>query len=199
MSVKSAETAYPIHELLAERWSPRAFSPEALTPAQIGSLLEAARWSPSAGNGQPWVFIVATREDSATYTALLECLNESNQVWARQAPLLLLAVAQIQRGPDKPNTHGPYDLGQAVANITVQATHLGLYVHQMGGFSADRAREAFQIPPEYAPFTAIAIGKLGDPDTLTENLRERELAKRVRKPLNEFVFSGVWGTQLDLG
>lgn len=191
---KSAATSYAIDPLLRERWSPRAFSPEPLAAEQVLSLFEAARWSPSAMNEQPWGFIVAPREDAALFAQAVECLAEGNRVWAQHAPLLVVAVARLVRQRDgAPNGVALYDLGQSVAHLTVQAASLGWLVHQMGGFSADAARAAFGIPADHAPVTFIAVGRMGDPGALPEALRARELAERQRKPLSELVFGEHWG------
>lgn len=194
MSTRLSPTDHPIHEILQARWSPRAFTSDPVSPAQIRSLLEAARWSASGANGQPWSFIVAPREDTQTFELLLGTLVEPNQVWAKNAPLLILAAAQVLREPGKPNPWALYDLGQAAAHLSIQATALGLYVHQMAGFSPDQARAAFAIPEDFQPVTVIAVGSLGSPDDLPAPLREREIADRTRKPLASFVFGGTWGT-----
>ena len=193
MITKPASTDYPLHPLLQARWSPRAFVPTRIAAEQILSMLEAARWAPSGGNVQPWSFLVVPRDDEATFARLFDCLAEGNQIWVQHVPLLLLTVAELQREPGKPNPYALYDLGQAVANLTVQATALGLSVHQMAGFNQEQARSAFAIPEAYAPVTVVAIGPQGEPAALPEPLREREEAERTRKPLRSFVFGGVWG------
>ncbi|HZC68989.1 MAG TPA: nitroreductase family protein [Nitrospirales bacterium] len=191
---KPAETQYPIHDLLKRRWSPRAFSDRLVEPATMRSLLEAARWAPSSSNEQPWSFIVATKQDPAEYARLLSCLVEGNIQWAQHAPVLMVSVAKLSFEENgKPNRHAFYDVGQAVANLIVQATALGLVVHQMAGFHPDKVRELFGVPEQYEPVAAIALGYPGDPQSLPERLRNRELAPRERKPLTEFVFSGRWG------
>jgi nitroreductase len=192
MTTKHAVTDHPIHALLRERWSPRAFDSAPLTPDQIRPLLEAARWSPSGGNGQPWRFIVAPR-GSETFDKVVGTLNEGNVVWAQHAPLLLVAVAQTVRDNGQPSPVALYDLGQAVAHLSVQAVAAGLWTHQMGGFSKDNLREAFAIPEGFQPVTVTAIGRLGDIDRLDPGLRERELAPRSRKPLAEIAFGDTWG------
>jgi nitroreductase len=196
MTSKLAATDHPIHPLFQERWSPRSFAPTPISSAQIRSLLEAARWSASGGNGQPWSFVVAAQEDRATFDLLLHCLAEGNQVWAQHAPLLILTVAQLLREPGKPNNLALYDLGQAVAHLSLQATALGMQVHQMAGFSADLARAAFAIPEDHAPVTVIAVGAPGAPEALPESLRVRELAERTRKPIDSFAYGGTWGQRL---
>lgn len=189
-----AATSHDIHPLLRGRWSPRAFSSQPIPDADVLSLIEAARWTPSAVNEQPWNFIVIPREDAATFELALSCLAEGNVVWAQHVPLLILSVARLVRTRDgSPNGSALYDLGQAVAHLTVQAAALGLLVHQMGGFSAELAREVFAIPEDHAPVTFVAVGYQGDPERLPESLRERERAPRQRKPLESFVFGGGWG------
>jgi nitroreductase len=191
---KSAPTTHDIHPLLRSRWSPRAFTPAPIPPADVLRLLEAARWTPSAVNEQPWNFLVISREDSEAFNLALSCLAESNAVWAQHASLLILSVARLRMTRDgSENPVALYDLGQAVAHLTVQAAAQNLWVHQMGGFSKERAREVFEIPEDHAPVTFIAVGQLGDPEALPERLRERELAPRERKPLDTFVFGGHWG------
>ena len=191
---KPAATSYAIHPLLRDRWSPRAFASEPIPAEHVLSLFEAARWSPSALNDQPWSFIAIPREDAATFAGAVECLAEGNRLWAQHVPLLVLAVARLVRERDgAPNGVALYDLGQSVAHLTVQAASLGLSVHQMGGFSADMAREVFGIPENHAPVTFLAVGRRGDPHDLPEQLRARELAERQRKPLEALVFGTRWG------
>ena len=188
-------TAEPqVHALLRRRWSPRAFAERPVAPAQLRSVLEAARWAPSAANQQPWSFVVATREDGPAHERMLGILMEGNVRWARRAPALILVVAQLYSDRDgRPSQRSLYDVGLAVANLTTQATALCLVVHQMGGFYADKARAEFAMPDGYEPVAVLALGYLGDPETLPDDLRRRETAVRTRKPLEEFVFSGRWG------
>jgi len=191
---KPAETQYPIHELLRRRWSPRAFSDRRVDPAIMRSLLEAARWAPSSYNEQPWSFIVATKDDTAEFSRLLSCLVEGNIQWAQHAPVLMVSVARLSFEDDgKPNRHAFHDVGLAVANLIVQATAFGLLVHQMAGILPDKIRKLYGIPEGYEAVAGIALGYPGDPQSLPEGLRKRELAPRERKPLTEFVFSGSWG------
>ncbi len=190
---KEEATRYPIHPLLQQRWSPRAFSGRMVEKDKLLSLLEAARWAPSSFNEQPWSFILATKDHRVDYERLLRCLVDGNIRWAQQAPLLMLSVAKLHFDHNgKPNRHAFHDVGLAAANLIIQASALGLYVHQMAGFHLDRAREAFQIPDSAEPVAAMAVGYLGDPQQLAEDIREKESASRTRKPLSDFVFSGAW-------
>ncbi len=192
---KTAETVHPIHDLLAKRWSPRAYDARPVSAADVGSLLEAARWAPSSMNEQPWRFIVADKAtDPAAHARMVDLLMEGNAVWAKDAPLLIMAVTSTHLSRNgKPNGKALYDLGQAVAHLSVQATDLGLVVHQMGGFFKDQAAPALNIPEGFEPGVVLAIGYQGDAATLPPPLQEREVAPRSRKPLTEIAFSGKWG------
>ncbi len=191
---KLADTQVPIHELIRRRWSPRAFSELPVEPDKLLSLFEAARWAASASNEQPWAFLVATQENPQNYADMLSVLVEFNQAWANKAPVLILTFARTHFEKDgRPNRHAFYDVGQAAANLALQATALGLTTHQMAGFSIEAARERFAVPEGWEPVSAIALGYPGDPNSLTEKLRQREIAQRQRKPLETFVFSGAWG------
>ena len=188
---RSAQTTYPIHDLLRQRWSPLAFSDRPVDRRILGSLLEAARWAPSCYNEQPWSFIVATRDGLAEFEQLAACLVPQNRLWAGRAPVLMLSVAALCfRRNGQENRHAWYDVGQAVAHLTVQAAAEGLYVHQMAGFLPDQARRAFSIPDTHAPVSMLAVGYYGDPAGLPEELRKREQAPRQRKELRDFVFGG---------
>lgn len=191
---KRARTSVPIHSLLARRWSARAFTDQSLDTDQILSLLEAARWSASSRNEQPWHFIVARRGMDPDFERLLSALTDANREWAARVPLLVLAVARtVFRSNGKPNRHAFYDVGQAVANLTTQATSLGLTVHQMGGFRTDEVQCTFAIPEEYDPLVILAVGYRNHPESLPDHLRERELVTRQRLELPSLVHSETWG------
>ena len=191
---KPAPTDYPVHELIAQRWSPRAFSNRPVEDRTILAILEAARWAPSSYNEQPWRYIVATREDEEGYNRMLECLVEFNQSWAKTAPVLLISVASLRfERNGKRNRCAIHDVGLATANLMLEATARGLFVHAMAGVDLERVRETYDIPEDYEPVAAIALGfAAGDPSILPEELREGESAPRIRKPLKDFVFGGVW-------
>ena len=185
---KTADNNHPIHEILKRRWSPRAFSDRPVEMDKILSILEAARWAPSSYNEQPWSFIVARKEDEEGYNKLLNCLLEGNRKWAKAAPVLILSVAKLnfdQSG--EPNRHAFHDVGLAVANLVTQAVHLDLHVHQMAGIDLEKTIKTFNIPNTHEPVAAIALGYYGELDQLDEDLTERELSDRNRKPLSEFV------------
>jgi nitroreductase len=191
--LKPAHADYDIHPLLRDRYSPRAFDGQPIDDGELRSLLEAARWAPSCFNEQPWRFIVAKRENEEAFARMLACLGEKNQVWAKNAAVLVITVAQTTFSRnDKPNRHAWHDVGLAVAQLTAQATAQKLGAHQLAGFSSDAARETYGIPDGFEPVTAIAIGRATSADQLPEGLRERELADRKRRSQAEIVFAGRW-------
>ena len=191
---KPAVTDVELHDLIRNRWSPRAFAEKAVTPEVLRSLFEAARWAPSSNNEQPWVYLVATKDDPENLAKMLGVLVEFNAGWAKYAPVLALSVAHLKTQREgKPNRVALHDVGSATAQLTVEANARGLQVHQMAGFDAEKARQTFAIPADWEPVAAMAIGYPGNPDLLPEKLRDRELAPRTRKPLSEFVMTGGWG------
>ncbi|MEV5822865.1 nitroreductase family protein [Micromonospora haikouensis] len=183
--------------LLAFRWSPRAFDPAAtLTADEAASLLEAARWAPSAGNGQPWRFALGHRDDE-TWKRILVNLPSDDQPWARHAAALLLG-AHLTAGTAASGTTvtgvardagtgAAYDLGQAVAHLTVQATALGLYVRQIAGFDHAGLAADLDLPAGVRPLVVVAVGRLGDPASLPTALREQEVGLRRRRPLADLL------------
>lgn len=185
------------HSLLNQRWSPRAFNPHhALDREQITSLLEAARWAPSANNTQPWRFLYGLRGD-ATFAALVASLNPGNVRWAPRASALVLAIARLAKPDGSPLLHAGYDLGQAVAHLTIQAQALGLATHQMGGFVPAKARKALSIPDQFQPMTIVAIGERAEPEgLLEEDLLARERAPRKRQELSTIAHNGIWSESL---
>lgn len=190
---KPADTKYPLHLLIAQRWSPRAFSEKAIEKESLFRLFEAARWAPSCFNEQPWHFIIATKDNAGEFEKLLSCLMEGNITWAKNAPLLMISVAKRHFDHNgKENRHAFHDIGLAVENMAIQGMDLGIYVHQMAGFYADKVKSTFKIPEGFEPVTVIAMGYPGNPQTLPEELRAKELEKRTRKPLGDFVFTGYW-------
>ncbi len=188
-----APAEYPVHELIRERWSPRAFSAKEISSEDLRSLFEAARWAPSSSNEQPWAFIVATRNDSENFTKALQPLVEFNVNWAKNAYVLGFAVTELAFAKNNtPNRNAHYDTGAAMSQLTTEATSRGILVHQMAGFDPDTAREVFEIPAGWDAIAAFAMGYPGDPASLPQPYRDRETAPRVRKPIREFVMSGKW-------
>jgi nitroreductase len=194
MSVKTATTDHPVHELVANRFSPYAFADRAVERDDLRSLFEAARWAPSSYNEQPWSYIVAVRDDEAEHARLLSCLVEPNQAWAKAAPVLALGVARTRfTRNDKPNAAAFHDLGAASAHLTFEASARGLSVHQMIGIVPDRARELYDIPDHSDALTGLAIGYASSPEAAPDPYRERDEAPRDRKPMTDFVFGGRYG------
>lgn len=191
---KPAPADHPIHDLIAHRWSPRAFSDRPIEPVQLRSLFEAARWAPSSYNEQPWSFLIATHDDPDQYKKLLSCYGEYNQGWVPPAYLIGIAVAKrkFDRG-HKPNRHHLHDVGMALQNLAIQATAMGLASHFMAGFDVDKTRRTFNVPEDYEPATAFVVGHPGDPATLPDDLRKQETGPRTRKPITTFVFTGRFG------
>ncbi len=198
-SQKQATPGYPIQVLVARRWSPYAFAERPVSHDDLRSLFEAARWAASSYNEQPWRYIVATKANPEEFERLLSCLVEGNQVWAKAAPVLSLGCTSLNFARNgNPNAAAVHDLGLASATLTLEATARGLNVHQMIGILPDKARELHRIPEGVQPVTALAIGYAADLNTLPEQLRERDLKPRTRRPLAEFVFGGEWGTASSL-
>lgn len=191
---KPAITDYPVQEFIRDRWSPRAFSEKPIPPEILCSLFEAARWAPSCNNEQPWAFVVTTKDDPEPHNRTLSTLVEANRTWAQHAPVLGIALFEQSFGfNSSPNRYASYDTGAAMANLSAEATTRGLFVHQMAGFDPGKASELFHIPNGWEPIAAFVIGYPGDPQSLPEKLRGRELGPRSRKPLSSFVMSGSWG------
>jgi nitroreductase len=191
---KPAPTDVPIHELIRARWSPRAFADKSVAPDVLRSVFEAARWAPSSNNEQPWAYLVATKEDPDNFAKILGTLVVFNQNWAKHAPVLALSVAHLKSSRDgKPNHVAQHDVGSASAQLTFEANSRGLFVHQMAGFDGNKARQVFGIPEDWQPVAAMAIGYPGEPGSLPQPLRDRELGPRTRKPLSELAMTGKWG------
>lgn len=195
MKHKLAQTQQPIHRLLAERWSPRAFdSDKPLTQDTLASLLEAARWAPSCFNDQPWRFVVFNRHvDENAWQRALSLLTEKNQLWARSAPVLILVCADGQFGHNgNANRWAQYDAGAASLSLCLQATTLGLVTHQMGGFDIESARTLLGIPESVTPMVMMAVGHAGEIKKLHSDFVATEQSARERKPLGAFVFENRW-------
>lgn len=198
MNQKQAKTQHPIHELLQKRWSPRAFDDKIIEPDKLQKLLEAARWSPSCFNDQPWCFMVGIKGDE-TYKKIYEALGEFNQLWTKTAPVLLISIGKkMSPRNDQPNPYYQYDVGQAMAHLTFQATYEGLYVHQMAGFSKEKAISLFEIPNDYEPLSAATIGYIGDPNILPPDLMKMEIMERKRKSIESFVFADKFGKKSNI-
>jgi len=192
---KRATPEHAIAPVFRKRWSPRSFADKPVEPGKIRRMLEAARWTMSSYNEQPWRYMVARGSDADAYDAMLNCLTEGNQEWASLAPVLMLSFyKRTFRRNDEPNRCAPHDLGAASAALTFQAQTMGIYVHQMAGIRTDVIESTYDVPEDVTPMAGLAVGYVGDPEQLPESRREAERAPRSRKTLDEFVFGGEWGT-----
>ena len=193
---KPAITSVPIQETIANRWSGRAYdAAKPVTQAQVIALLEAARWAPSCYGDQPWRFVVWDKNtDAQAWQRAFDCLVPGNQSWVKDAPILMLVCADTLFGHNQqPNRWAQYDTGAAAENLCLQASSMGLMAHQMGGFSADKAREDFAIPAQFTPMAMVCVGYPADIATVTGEVLTRETAERKRKPLGELFFTETWG------
>jgi nitroreductase len=181
-------------DVVAKRFSPRAYSGQAVEKEKLLTLLEAARWSASSYNEQPWRFIVATKEKPEAFQKMLGVANDWNQKWATLAPVLILTITKKTFSHNNnPNKHAWHDIGQTVATLALEAAHHDLYIHQMAGIHADKARELFNVPDDFDVVSLFTLGYLGDIKDLPEEFHENEKRKRERKPLSEIVFEGEFG------
>jgi len=181
-----------LQELISDRRSTVAFSDKIVSEDDIKLLFEAARWAPSSYNAQPWRFVVARKGLDSLYDDFYALLMEGNKSWAGSSPILVLSLTEVKDSQDRSNRFAFHDLGMAVGNLLTQATSMGLFVHQMGGYDIDRARKQLNIPDNYETGSMMAIGYIGEVDDLPDDLRNRELAKRERKNIDEFAFIGKW-------
>lgn len=190
---KSTEVEFQINQLIEQRSSKRAYSPQPIEPEKIRSLFEAARWAPSANNEQPWVYLFATKDQTELWGKLFATLNDGNRIWAERAPLLVLSMVRrnfVRSG--NPNGSAKYDLGAANAFLSLEATHLNLNVHQMGGFDREKARVDLNIPEAHEAAVMLAIGYPGEASLLPENLKVRELSPRERYVQETFVMNKIF-------
>ncbi len=196
MFAKKIDTQEEIDDLLARRWSGRAYDADRpVAHEYIISLLEAARWAPSCYGEEPWRYIVCDKStNEAAWDRAFSCLAEGNQSWAVNAPVLILALANtIFSHNDNENRWAQYDTGAASMSLCIQASSLGLMVHQMGGFSAEKAAEVFSIPEQHTSMAMMAIGYQLAEDNITGELMQRESSARQRNPLADQFFDGEWG------
>ncbi|MFP4023508.1 MAG: nitroreductase family protein [Thiohalospira sp.] len=177
-----------IHDIIKSRYSPVIFSSQKIEKEKLESLFEAARWAPSSYNEQPWRFIVGIKNEGGNYTKLFDCLVEANQYWAKYAPVLVMSLAKkTSTVTGKTNRFAQHDTGMAVGNLLAQATSLGLYVHQMGGYSVTKAKKHFLLDDDFEPMAIMAIGYKGEIELFPEDLQEREKKERYRKNIDEII------------
>ncbi|NCV42323.1 MAG: oxidoreductase [Actinobacteria bacterium] len=186
-----AQTAVGINEVLANRRSPRSLDATAvLSKEELLAVLEAARWAPSAFNGQPWRFFVGQRGDEV-FAQILDSLAPFNQGWAYRSSVLILVAGLPAREDGTPNKGYLYDCGLAAAQMVVETHHRGLVAHQMTGFDPEKAVQNLGIDASLIPVAVIAIGKQASAEQLEGPLLERENAPRERKALEEIVVKGL--------
>jgi len=185
--IKNATTLYPLHPVIKNRWSARAFDGRTLSADALNTLLEAASWAPSAMNEQPWRYVAALKQQEAGFEKLLSTLNPANASWAKNAAALLLSYAKTQAQPGVPNASALHDTGMANQNLLLQGVSMDIYGHVMGGFDRQKARELFGLGEAYEPICIIALGYLGNPESLEEPFLTRETTPRSRKALADFV------------
>lgn len=196
LRIKEANTEYPVHPLLKKRWSARAFSPEEISEDTLHTLIEAAAWSASSMNEQPWRYLYTSRRNPELFEAFHSCLLAGNQPWAKGANVLLLSLAEKNhQKTGQPNAYALHDVGAANTSLLLQAASMDIYGHMMGGFDRAKTRNLLQIPDHLEIVCFIALGYLASPDSLEEPFRGRELNARTRKPLSEILYKD----SLDLG
>ncbi|MES2606964.1 MAG: nitroreductase family protein [Pseudomonadota bacterium] len=199
MIPKSIDTVVPVLPLFAERYSGVSYDPDrSVTAEQMLALAEAARWAPSCFGDQPWRYLICNKATNpVAWETAWNCLVEKNQAWCKAAPVLIVVCCDtVLSKTGQPNGFGPYDTGAASVSMCLQAAALGLMTHQMAGFVAGKARELFDIPERFIPLAMMAVGYQLPEDQLTESFKARELAPRVRNPLEQNFFAGVWGEGL---
>lgn len=190
---KSSAVRFEIADLIKNRKSSRAFSSTPIEPEKINSLFEAARWTASSMNEQPWTYLYVTREQSTLWEKFFSILNDGNKIWVENVPLLIFSVSRKSfKRFNAPNAYALYDLGAANTSIALQAVALGLQVRQMAGYDHDKARQVFNIPDEFDLGVMLAVGYPASLDTLPEAVRMKELAARERYEQDTFVKNGIF-------
>jgi nitroreductase len=186
-----ANTSVPVHEIIATRRSPRSFNEVAtISNDDLTAILEAARWAPSAFNGQPWRFFVGKRGDEV-FGQIMTSLVDFNKSWAKNSSALILVAGKTVKDDGAIYADYQFDCGLAVAQLVIETHHRGLIAHQMTGFDKSVAQTELLIAPELIPVVVIAVGTQDAPEKLAGPLLEREMAPRVRLPLSEIVVKGL--------
>ncbi|MFG1283027.1 nitroreductase family protein [Xanthobacter autotrophicus] len=195
IAVNPRQAEHPVDPIFIERWSPRAFTGEEISRADLDTLFEAARWAPSSYNSQPWRFLYALRGTEA-FVKFLGLLSTYNQQWAKNAAALIVAVSArtfVRPGTSEvlvSRSHA-FDTGAAWANLGLQATRLGWHAHGIGGFDVERARVELKVPDDFEVQAVIAIGRRGDKSILPENFHGGE-TPNGRRPVKETAFEGAF-------
>jgi len=181
-----------IHEIIRDRWSPYSFSSKPVDEVELESLFEAAGLAPSAFNEQPWLFVHTTRENAVLFETYLGFMVEGNKVWAKNAYAIAISFARLNSSYNgKSNKYALHDTGMAVSNLLAQATSLGIFVHQMAGYSTEKVRDFFKLRNDIVPVAMMAIGYRGRGENLSPELYVRDEKRRGRKPVSEYSFSNT--------
>jgi nitroreductase len=176
-------------DIIKNRWSPYSFSHKPVEDSKLKEILEAAGCAPSSMNEQPWLFILTTRDEPEVFSKIIDILNDGNKIWAKNAYALIVSLARMKHiYKGKPNRHAFYDTGMAVSNMLIQAMSMDIYIHQMGGFSTEKAKEYFRLEEGIEPVAVMAVGYLGDGTGLPEELLKRDYNRRPRKNISEYAF-----------
>lgn len=186
---------HPIEPLFTHRWSPRAYDATSMPASDLFSILEAARWAPSAYNIQPWRFLYSFRNDAHWHT-YLSLLDTGNATWACNASALIVVLSDTEmpgspNHPPKPSRYHRFDAGASWALLALQTTALGYQAHAMAGIDFGRSRQKLAVPKKFNIEIAIAIGKPASPSILPQALREREQPSQ-RYPLSDIAFAGTF-------
>lgn len=187
-TIKTAETKYPVLDLIKRRWSARSFSDKAIKEEDLMTLIEAASWMFSANNEQPWRYIPALKGTPA-FDNILYSLTPSNASWAKDAAAFIAGVAKtnLDKEGNPVNKWAEHDLGAANASLVLQATSMNIYAHLIAGFDVLKIKDAFKLDNYLKPVVVIALGYKDEPEKLDEPFKTRELAPRKRKALSEII------------
>lgn len=178
-----------ILEIIEERWSPYAFSPNPVEEFKLKAMMEAAGRAPSCNNDQPWLFVYTTRQDEDVFNDYLSFMAEGNRIWAKNCYAIFISMARTKFSFNgKPNRYAYYDTGMAVTNMLLQALALEVYVHQMAGYSVEKVREYFKLGDDIDPVAMMAVGYMGDGLDLSPEILKKDETRRPRKQVNEIAF-----------
>jgi len=186
--IKTEGVSDKIAENIRKRWSIRSFAETPVADDNVKILFEAARWSASSMNEQPWKFLYAHKADAEAFHRFFDCLVPGNREWCKDAAVLVLSLAKKQFNSNgKPNRHAMHDVGAANSTLLIQAAELDIYGHMLGGFDMQKTIDTFQLDDQWEVACFIALGYADAPDRLEEPFKTREVTPRQRKPLNEVV------------
>jgi nitroreductase len=176
-------------DLIKNRWSPYSFSSKPIEGDKLKAIFEAAGHAPSSMNEQPWLFILTTRDEPENFDNVIDLLDDGNKVWAKNAYALIISLARMKHiFGERPNKYAFHDTGMAVSNMLFQAASMNIYVHQMGGFSAERAKNYLKLDDSIEPVAIMALGYQGDGTGLSEELYNRDKNRRPRKNVSEYAY-----------